>query len=95
MARQRIPSVGGASGADVRHRRSVLPFVRGADEAAGVVKEPDRIARYLAAVGEGTEVPGRSPSRGPPYWKSQVLRRKVLGDEEDWGCHGGGANEVA
>jgi len=61
----------------------------------GVVKEPDRIARYLAAVGEGTEVPGRSPSRGPPYWKSQVLRRKVLGDEEDWGCHGGGANEVA
>jgi hypothetical protein len=48
-----------------------------------VLKEPARIARYLAAVGEATEVPRRSPSRGPPYWKSRVLRRKVLGDEED------------
>jgi hypothetical protein len=60
-----------------------------------VLKEPARIARYLAAVGEATEVPRRSPSRGPPYWKSQVLRRKVLGDEEDRGSHGGGADEVA
>jgi hypothetical protein len=60
-----------------------------------VLKEPARIARYLAAVGEATEVPRRSPRRGPPDWKSQVLRRKVLGDEEDWGSHGGGADEVA
>ncbi len=47
-----------------------------------VIKESASIARYLAGVGEATEVPRRSPSRGPPYWKSQVLRRKVLGDEE-------------
>jgi hypothetical protein len=46
-----------------------------------MVTDPKSIARYLAALGELTEVPDRSPSRGPPYWKSTVLRRKVLGDE--------------
>ena len=35
------------------------------------------LARYLAAAGELTEVPGRSPPRVPPYWKSQVLRRQA------------------
>ena len=44
------------------------------------VKNPMSIALYLAAVGELTEVPGRSPPRAPPYWKSQVLRRQALGD---------------
>jgi hypothetical protein len=29
------------------------------------------------------EVPRRSPGRGPPYWKSRVLRRQALGDEDD------------
>jgi len=47
-----------------------------------IIKEPASIARYLAAVGQATEVPRRSPGRGPPYWKSRVLRRQVLGDEE-------------
>ena len=42
------------------------------------------VARYLAATGEATEVPRRSPGRGPPYWKSLVLRRKALGDEDGW-----------
>ncbi len=60
-----------------------------------VIKESAGIVRYLAGVGEATEVPRRSPSRGPPYWKSQVLRRKVLGDEQGWGSHGNGADEVA
>ena len=31
-------------------------------------------------MGEATEVPRRSPSRGPPYWKSRVLRRQAHGD---------------
>jgi len=52
-----------------------------------VVKNPAGIARYLAAVGELTEVPGRSPPRAPPYWKSQVLRRQALGDQGDGGDH--------
>jgi hypothetical protein len=45
-----------------------------------MVTEPKSVARYLASIGELTDVPGRSPSRGPPYWKSVVLRRKALGD---------------
>jgi hypothetical protein len=48
-----------------------------------MVEEPANIARYLAAVGEATAVPSRSPGRGPPYWKSRVLRRRVLGDDDD------------
>jgi hypothetical protein len=55
-----------------------------------VIKEPASIARTLAAVGEASEVPRRSPGRGPPYWKSQVLRRQVLEDEQDCGRHGDG-----
>ncbi len=60
-----------------------------------LIKEPASIARTLAAVGEASEVPRRSPGRGPPYWKSQVLRRQVLEDEQDCGSHGDGADEVA
>jgi hypothetical protein len=71
------------------------PSCGGRMRLVAVFDEAGRIARYLAAVGEATEVPGRSPSRGPPYWKSQVLRRKVLGDEEDESTLGGGADEVA
>ena len=47
-----------------------------------MVTDPASIARYLAAVGEATEVPRRSPSRGPPYWKSRVLGRQACGDED-------------
>jgi succinate dehydrogenase/fumarate reductase flavoprotein subunit len=62
---------------------------------AALVKGPASIARYLATVGEATEVPRRSPGRGPPYWKSRVLRLKVLGDEDEGGGRGRGAEEVA
>jgi hypothetical protein len=27
--------------------------------------------------------PRRSPGRGPPYWRSRVLRRQALGEEDD------------
>ena len=60
-----------------------------------VIKEPASVARYLAGVAEATEVRHRSAPRGPPYWKSRVLRRQVLGDEEACGSHGSGADEVA
>ena len=60
-----------------------------------MIKEPASIARTLAAVGEASEVPRRSPGRGPPYWKSQVLRRQVLEDEQDCGSPGDGAAEAA
>ena len=45
-----------------------------------MVTEQASIQRFLAALGEATDVPARSPSRGPPYWKSRVLRRNALGD---------------
>jgi hypothetical protein len=53
-----------------------------------LVEDPASIARTLAAAGE-------APWRGPPYWKSRVLRRQVLGEEEDCGGRGRGADEVA
>ena len=60
-----------------------------------VVKNPLSIARYLAAAGELTDVPSRAPGRGPPYWKSQVLRRQALGDDSDGGDHGSKGHEAA
>ena len=58
-----------------------------------LVKGPASIARYLATVGEATEVPQRSPGRGPPYWKSRVLRLQVLGYEDESPGRGQGAGE--
>ena len=59
------------------------PTCQGRMRLLAVIKEPANIARYLAAAGETTEVPHRSPGRGPPYWKSQVLRRQALGEEDE------------
>jgi len=52
-----------------------------------VVRNPVSIARYLKAAGEPTDAPSRSPNRGPPYWKSRVLRRQALGHEDDCRSH--------
>ena len=60
-----------------------------------LVKGPASIARSLATVGEAREVPRRSPGRGPPYWKSRVLRLKLLGDQDEALEWGRGADEVA
>jgi hypothetical protein len=49
--------------------------------------------RLLAMVGEATDMPPRSPGRGPPYWKSRVLRRQALGEEDDG--QGRGVQETA
>ena len=43
-----------------------------------LVTDTKSIHRYLAGIGELTDVPGRSKSRGPPYWRSTVLRQKAL-----------------
>ena len=44
-----------------------------------ILKERESIVCYLTGIGEPTELPQRSPKRGPPYWRSQVLRRQALG----------------
>jgi hypothetical protein len=58
------------------------PKCHGRMRLLALVQDPANVARFLAAMGEPTEVPRRSPPRGPPYWKSRVLRRQVLGDED-------------
>jgi hypothetical protein len=45
-----------------------------------MVTDPKSVARYLRGLGEPTEAPTRTPARGPPYWKSRVLRR-AIGDD--------------
>ena len=44
-----------------------------------MLSEPESIARFLGRRGEPLDVPARSPSQGPPYWKSIVLRRRGFG----------------
>ncbi|WP_437964504.1 hypothetical protein WMF04_33025 [Sorangium sp. So ce260] len=56
------------------------PACKGRMKRVAMVTEPRNIARFLSALGEPTDVPARSPNRGPPYWKSTVLRRKAPGD---------------
>jgi len=68
------------------------PSCQGRMKLLAMVTDPHSVARYLAAVGEPTELPRRSPSRGPPYWKSVVLRRQALGEED--GCHSDGTDEA-
>ncbi|WP_437968663.1 transposase [Sorangium sp. So ce260] len=56
------------------------PACKGRMKLVAMVTEPRNIARFLSALGEPTDVPARSPNRGPPYWKSTVVRRKAPGD---------------
>ncbi|XYI04286.1 hypothetical protein ACMHYB_45640 [Sorangium sp. So ce1128] len=56
------------------------PACKGRMELVAMVTEPSSIVRFLSALGQPTDVPGRSPNRGPPYCKSTVLRQKALGD---------------
>ena len=42
-----------------------------------VLADEKSVRRHLARGGERTDVPDRSPARGPPYWKSTVLRRRA------------------
>jgi hypothetical protein len=53
------------------------PDCGGRMKLLAVVTEAKRVRRYLEKVGERTDVPEPSPARGPPYWKSAVLRRKA------------------
>ncbi len=69
------------------------PKCQGRMKLLGLVKNPAIISRTLATVGEATEVPRRSPGRGPPYWKSRVLCRQVLEDEDEGAGRGRSAGE--
>ena len=56
------------------------PRCHGRMRLLALVQERENITR-LAALGEATEVPRRSPGRGPPFWKSRILRR-VCGEDD-------------
>jgi Putative transposase/Transposase zinc-binding domain len=55
------------------------PGCKGRMKLVAIVTDHASIVRFLAALGEPTSVSERSPARGPPYWRSTVLRRKALG----------------
>ena len=59
------------------------PKCSGRMKLIAMVTDPKSVRAYLRGIGESCDVPERSPSRGPPYWKSTVLRRKALGGGED------------
>jgi hypothetical protein len=42
-----------------------------------VVTEPTSIERLLRHLGEPTEAPSLSPARGPPFYQSRALRRRL------------------
>ena len=44
-----------------------------------LVTDRASIGRFLRHLGEPTDAPPMSPARGPPFWKSRVLRQKALG----------------
>jgi hypothetical protein len=54
------------------------PRCGGRMKLLALVTDSKSAARYLRAIGEPTDVPCRSPSRGPPWWRSVVLRRKAV-----------------
>jgi hypothetical protein len=70
------------------------PSCNGRMRLLAVIKDPAQVARYLAGVGEPTELPRRSPCRGPPYWKSRVLRRLALGGDEGSGSRACGTDQM-
>jgi hypothetical protein len=53
------------------------PTCKGRMKLLAVVTEPKSIERILRHLGEPTEPPKRAPARGPPFWKSSVLRRSA------------------
>ncbi len=53
------------------------PTCKGRRKLLAVVTKPKSIERILRHLGEPTEPPTRAPARGPPFWKSSVLRRSA------------------
>jgi hypothetical protein len=46
-----------------------------------LVTDLQQVRRFLRGIGEPTEPPPREPARGPPFWKSRVLRRAAHDDD--------------
>ena len=57
------------------------PACGGRMRLVALVTDPNSTRRFLRGIGEKAEPPVREPARGPPYWKSRVLRRAARDDE--------------
>ena len=44
-----------------------------------VITDVDEARRFARKLGDPSELPPRTPARGPPYWQSRALRR-LAGD---------------
>ena len=55
------------------------PKCHGRMKLIALVKDIKQISRFLTHLGEPTDAPRRAPSRGPPFWKSTVLRQRAIG----------------
>ncbi|MBK6462444.1 MAG: hypothetical protein IPF92_15740 [Myxococcales bacterium] len=44
----------------------LTPMLRGSMKLLAIVTDPKSVARYLRGIGEPTDVPQRTPARGPP-----------------------------
>ena len=53
------------------------PRCKGPMQLVAMVTDPPSIKRMLRHLGESTDPPARQEARGPPYWKSRVLRRSA------------------
>jgi len=51
------------------------PRCGGRMRLVALVTEAASVRRFLRGLGESTDAPARAPARGPPYWRSRVLRR--------------------
>ncbi len=51
------------------------PRCGGRMRLVALVTEAASVRRFLRGLGEATEASARAPARGPPYWRSCVLRR--------------------
>jgi hypothetical protein len=54
----------------------ICPDCGGGLKLRALVIEAHNIERLLRHIGEPLEPPKRAPARDPPYFRSQVLRRK-------------------
>ena len=64
---KQLPLLGGASRTHVRDRCSVLSDRGGRMKLLALVTQTKSVMRYLAKLGDPTDMPVRSPNRGPPY----------------------------
>src|SRR4051812_2881689 len=58
------------------------PKCHGRMKLLAMITDGNSAQRSLPKLGEPTDLPARSPSRGPPYWKSRVLRLKSTAGQE-------------